>query len=243
MGGIPAHKWKRTFYERLDFEQRHRMYCHYDQILNAVLIGFPDKATTDIEEVWYYFLDTDRVFRIPYGATCFGNLERQIADATTWQDWLDSGILWSAIVGSWGSLQARFGFKATAHGTLGGDVHQHDRDLITQAGAQPQWSYESPISALEWPRYLKTADRLTVEHINANNDTATFTAVTGDGRTETGNVIMDLGDAGDLNTATRHFRLTGQHLGYQVNGGGPVLIKGMKFDYFLDGAEVIRAAS
>jgi hypothetical protein len=243
MGGIPTHKWKRTFYENLDFENRHRLYCHYDQFLNAVMVSVPVVGQTDNTQVWYYFLDTDRVFVMNYPATCFGSFERQIADAVLWTDWIASGVLWSALIGSWGSLQARFGFKDTGHGTATGNVLQHNRDLITQAGAAPTWSYGSPVGDMGWARFLKTADQLTVEHINVANTAATFEVVDGTSGGESAGVVMDIGNAGDIDVVSRHFRHTAKHLGFQVSGSGPVLIRSFRYDYWLDGTEEISAES
>lgn len=233
-GNTQVFKWKKDFYERLDYDNRHRIQIHYDQPRRWIRISFPsveDDAAVQPQETWIYDLDGDRVWRDRYPVTCWGEFARQI---TTPLLWSTATQTWSSIVGTWASLGAEFSLYAPVHGDLNGRVYGHDPDLITRDGSQPTYLFEVAPNDFEHPLDLKTVDRVSAEYVNvANAAPATLTAIAEGGGTQSGTTLLNSGNPGEVHSASVNFRLTCQHIGYRISGTGPVLLRSLTLDYFL----------
>ena len=231
-------KWKRYFYDNLDINNRHRLFCAYDG--NFIRICYP-RATdpsTDIAEVWVYDLEGDRVFITDRSALCMSSVNQQISDAVAWEDVTGK---WSEALGSWDASRARFGLRSTAIGTSDGWVLLYDPDLFTEfntttgLSVNSTFNFRTPLSDLGQPRFIKTAHRLWLEYINTNS-TNIATEVFGNTLTgsESGTIDVSLPDRipGEVIDGWRHTDFSDTHLGFQMSGTAPVLIRSMEVDLF-----------
>jgi hypothetical protein len=249
--GSQVHKWKRTFYESLDMNNRHRLFVSYDG--NLIRIIYPRVGNTleDADEVWIYDPRSDRVWIEDYkdgnGITVFGYGSEAMSENLLWnsplQDFLDKGgDAWSLIFGSWASMGARFGLKALLHGNLSGHVLIRDPDLITRHNTTtgnedaPAYAFHSPLVSLGEPRLLKTARQLWVEYIHANSPNMTVRVVGNSTKTPE-QYTVDLTPAGrqpaEVLTAKQHFNFTDTQLGFELSGTSPILIRSIESDYTL----------
>ena len=255
VGGVPVEKWKKDFYSNLYFNNRHRLQVEYRHETRQVYIAYPkldsgyeDPAVAgaeDITDVWIYDIDTDRVFKEKYPVTCWGNYTTQITSGLIWSG--AGAIFWSDVgLGSWAAQGSTFGVRALVHGTLEGYVELHDPSLITRDQRQtapvvvtsPTYNYVTHCRNFDkGARNLYTADRLLMEYINASSPNPTF-RVFGQGLSgQEGAVDISRGSPGDTETAERFFRFTSQHIGFQVRGTSPVLIRSFDLDYYSDEVE------
>jgi hypothetical protein len=249
IGGQLVHKWRRTFYENLDMENRHRLLVSYDG--NLVRIIYPRVGYDDAEEVWIYDPRADRVWIENYddgnNITYISEVSEGIATDLLWSSSAadfaaHGGNAWSLIIGSWASMGAKFGLRALVHGNNSGHVMIHNPDYITRyntnTGAQdyPSYEYHSPVSALGEPRLLKTARQLWVEYIHAVSPNMTVRVV-GNSTKTAEQYVMDLTptgrQAGEVLTARQHFNFTDTELGFQLEGTSPILIRSLETDYLL----------
>ena len=241
INGQPHQKWKRFFYDNLDVSNRHRLYVSYDG--NFIRIAYPKTTdpATDITEVWVFDIENDRVFITDRAAICLSTINQTIAAGVTWTG--AGGVVgtWTNILGTWTSLATRFGFRAQVIGTSDGYVLLYDPDLITEyntsndTSANPTYLFRSILSALGQPRFLKTANRLWLEYINTNSTDVNITFFGNDDTgTETGTIdVSQTGRiAGEVMMGWRHADFTDTHLGFQINGTAPILIRSMEVDLF-----------
>jgi hypothetical protein len=258
IGGQQLPKWKRTFYESLDMDNRNRLFVSYDG--NYVRIIYPrvGNALGDADEVWIYDPRSDRVWIENYtdgnGITVFGYGSEEISENLLWsspvQDFLDrGGNAWSLIFGSWASMGARFGLKTMLHGNLAGYVLIRDPDLITRLNTQsetyeaPEYEFNSVVSSLGEPRLLKTARQIWVEYIQTTGPDMTVRVVGNPLRGDDGtphtpeqytlNLTPTNRQAGEILTAKQHFNFTDTQLGFELSGTAPILIRSIETDYLL----------
>jgi len=242
-------RWKRDFYARLDENNRHRLYVHYRQPNNRIYIAYPSIDSTDIEEVWIYDIQEDRVWLDKYpggpgAVTCFGDIDSQIAAGTAWNA-ASLTQSWATIVGSWASFGARFGTTAMVHGGHAGYPMVHNPDVITRvrqenvayaslATINDNWRFRSHLSNLGRPGKLATSDRVSMEYIDVNGPNATF-QVFGNPTDGSQSATVDFPAAtlGDTRSIHRNIRLTGENLGIDVSGTTPVLIRSIGGDFWL----------
>jgi hypothetical protein len=250
--GVKTHKWKRTFYENLDIENRNRLYISYDD--NLIRIAYPRVGTSseDIEEVWIYDPKNDRIFIEDYkdgnNITCWGLVEHQLAVDLLWDESSDAtyaefgGDNWSTIFASWAQVGAKFGLKALVHGNNSGHVLVHDPDMVqrwntsTNQLYSPTYVYHSPLTALGEPRLIKTVRQLWVEYIHANSPNMSVQIVGNSTKMpEVG--VLDLTPIGrvpgEVLTAKRHFNISDTELGFELTGTTPILIRSIETDYVI----------
>lgn len=242
--GILHHKWKQTFYSKLNYDKRNRLVVAYDG--DYIRISLPVLDQDENSEVWIYDPKTDRVSVDPYEVTVFGTADRQIRASTTWAATVGT---WSSISGSWASFAAEFGALALLHGDSGGYVFLHDPDLITRYAVAsagpiyPNWIYQSPRSALGSPRYRKCADRMWMEHIQASaGSSAGVFGIFGEtGAGETYVVDFSGGSNGSLRVVSQTVHFSSTHLMFRASGAAPILIHSFEIDYFDDLGETREA--
>ena len=239
-------KWKRYFYDNMDMANRHRLYVAYDG--NFIRICYPrdDTASGDVEEVWVYDINSDRLFITERAALCLGTVNTTISESVAWNASSISGETWSSIVGTWDSFRTKFGVRTMVMGTIDGWVLIYDPDLITEfdtgttAQVLPSFIFRTVISDLGQPRFLKTANRLWVEYINTNS-TDIVTSIFGNAATGSEAGVIDVSltgrIAGEVITGWRHADFTDTHLGFEISGTAPVLIRSMEVDLFQRGWE------
>lgn len=232
VNGKQIEKWRSFFDQTFNRAlSAHRLNIHYDELHNWVRILIPTGAPVDdVRQEWIYDLDSDRLWtdQIATGVNCFGDLTITTDVAQTWATTTD---LWSTIIGSWGSFEVASA-KRLCHGDPRGIVFFHDDDFITREGAQPAWAYISMITDFDRPLSLKTSQRLVMEHINAENDTdVSLRVLDARGASAGENKPLDVGSPGRTALAQAHARVEGQHLGVQVSGVGPVIIRGLSLDW------------
>lgn len=253
--GTLTHKWKRTFYENLDIENRERLFVSYDGTL--IRIAYPRVGFDDISEVWVYDPKSDRVFVEDFldgnYITCYGDVNTQIADDLTWDSDDDEynlfgGNNWSTIFATWASVGSKFGIRALVHGTVNGYVLVHDPDMIARLNTAtsdpvtgavfdlPPYRYHSPMSALGEPRLLKTANKMWLEYIHTGDDSTNMNVnIVGNQMVGSETGVFDLTPVGRANgevlTAKQFFNFTDTELGFELDGTSPVLIRSMETDF------------
>lgn len=230
--GIRVEAWKQRFYGSLDYSNLQRIQVSYDQPKNWVRIAFPVVGVNDVNTVWIYDLDGDRVWPDTYPVTCWGEFSTVTTPGVT-IDALGAGPI-DALAGTIDSYGPRFSSTRTTHGNYGGYVMAHSEALVTRDGANPSFEYESISSDFGNPSTLKTVTRLRVEHVNkGNNSPITLTAINLRGGEESGTVSLNQTALGRIELAERHFRVSGEHAGYRLSGTGPVAIRSITMDYTL----------
>jgi hypothetical protein len=241
--GVRVPKWRDTFFNNLDIDNRSRLAVSYDGFY--IRIAYPTTGEDDIEDVWIYDPRTDRVFTDRYPVTCWGLVDAQIATQVLWSSAVIVGETWSTIIGSWSSFGARYGLQNLMHGSLNGWVMTHDADLITRWNTAtltqefPGYTFRSPFSSLGEPRFLKTAQKLWVEFIHANSPDMTLRVSGGsfDGAEVAESGVVSLQptgyEAGAVLTAFRTFNLTATNLFFEVSGTSPVAIRSFESDFII----------
>lgn len=237
--GVRVHRFKETFYRRLDIDKRHRTTVQYDPAFKFVRIAFPTIGITDNEEVWIYDMEANRVWVDRYPVTQWGSIDRQIVTAYTWGTGtpgaIPTTILWSTITGTWISLAPRFGLEAPVHGDLNGLVFQHDYDVISRDGELPIYLYESHELPNVGSNRWNLVDLISMEYVNVDGPMVTLEAMADEGiRFDGGGVSMSEGVRGQSQNAYRGVRISGHHLGLRFSGIGPVAIRSLEVDMILD---------
>lgn len=248
--GKPVEKWRRSFYKLIDPLNTHRIHTFFDRERNWVRIVVPQPSgdTTSTRETtvtWVYDLDADRVWTLNYPES-YNNQ----GGVTVWSELIQrdtSGETWNSITGTWSNIDQELtwadlgpekGHKRLCHGNHTGYVYAHNEELIQHDGQDPVWSYEVISSDLGRPRSLKTVDRIGIEHVNSSNAVpVTITALNAKGDSVSGSASLDQGDPRDVEIADQWFRQTGEHVGFSVEGSGPVRIRSFEVDLIEDGVE------
>jgi len=237
-------KWRQTFYETIPSDQRHRIYCYYDQPNNLVYIAKPTLDEPDPEEVWIYDPTSDRVFKENYPVTCFGTFTPRSQEGIT-IDALPGTI--DSLVGTIDSFGAIAGFpKVRVHGDLNGFVYQHRRDISGYDSAasppvvqEPTWSFDFGVRSLAGFRNLTSVDRVSLEYFNHENDnfvSVTVAGPTADG-SQTRTVRLNGGNHEDVRYRDAWFRYSSMAPGLTVSGVGEFHIRAVMLDLWVDPVE------
>lgn len=136
-------RWHREFYGTLDWSNRKRVICRYDEGERVIYIAFPQAGASGNAPsmVWLYNLQTDTVWPAPdyqYMPNCFGSY---IEEATAGLTWDTATMTWAGSSGSWGSLETQVGRRRVQHGTSNGLIFTHRPDLVTRDGILPTYLY------------------------------------------------------------------------------------------------------
>lgn len=245
LGGKVVPKWRQTFYEDIPSEQRHRLYCYYDQPNNLVYIARPTFSHPDPQEVWIYDPTADRVFIENYPVTCFGSFAPLTQAGTT----INAAVgTIDAAVGTIDSVGSVVGFpKARIHGDPTGFVYSHHRDKVGYHSAtspvpviqQPDWLFRLGVRSPGGFRNQVTVDRVSLEYFNHQNENLVSVEVAGpsaDG-SQTRTVRLNGGNHEDVRSRDAWFRYTSAAPGIQVSGTGEFHVRSVAVDLFSDGLE------
>jgi hypothetical protein len=246
LDGKIVEKWRATFYDNLAQDQRHRIYCYYDQPANQVYIARPTTSAAEPAETWIYDISSDRVFIENYPVTCFGAFNPPSQVATTID--LFPGTI-DAATGTIDSHGVIPGFpKTRLHGDLNGYVYEHRRDLegfdnaASGAGLMVQdfaWRFELGFRAPGGIREMVSTDRVSLEFINRSNFGNVAVAMLGptNGESQTENNLLTQGGLGDLGLVDYWFRFASRSPGMSVEGSGPFRIRALGVDVWLEPSE------
>ena len=245
INGKVVPKWRQTFYDGIPSNQRHRVYCYYDQPNNLVYIARPTAENPEPREVWIYDPTSDRVFIENYPVTCFGTFSPQLQagvaiDSVTSP--IDSVTL---PIDSFGPVA---GFpKARVHGDQTGFVYVHRRDISgfhsaaspTPVVQNPSWAFRLGMRALAGMSNLVTVDRVSLEYFNRGNTNAVSVEVAGPSADGTQNRTGTLagGALGNVRTRDFWFRYTSQQPGLTVSGVGDYQVRAVTVDAHVDPVE------
>lgn len=146
------HKWQREFYGTLDWDNKRRITCAFDENNSWVYIAFPQagNSSNGPSMVWVYDVLHDTCWPAPnwqYKPNIFGVLTEESAVGATWGSLTSA---WSSYSASWGSYESQTGQRRVLHGTGGqpgdtgaGLVFVHSPAEIEQDGVLPNYSYKA----------------------------------------------------------------------------------------------------
>ena len=243
--GVQVSKWKETFYNLLDYNQRHRLVVGYDG--RFIRIAFPTvddvDNTLDNQEVWIFDPRGNRVFRDRYPVSVWANIDSDIQAATIWSSMVGT---WAEQIGSWDALAAKFGIKNFNHGTIEGHVFIHNYgivtkfDIATQTNINPSWAIHGILGSGGDPTTLKTGIKLWMECISTGGGTVvmTFHGDSADGSEGGAVQIGSNSNIGDIDTAFRTFNFTAANIRYSITGTTlPIQIRSIMADIEMGGTE------
>jgi hypothetical protein len=227
--GVRVHKWRETFYRRLDIDKRNRIVCQYWPAERAVYVLVPTVGTSDNAEMWKYDIDANRVWIRSVSSTMLGIFDRQLRTATTYGAL--AGRTYGSLVGTkYGDWAARFGLDQMVHGTLGGLVMGYDQTLYTEDGVTPTYYWKSHELSHGDPSNFKTFDRLLAVYERLGASTQMAAVATADNGNRSDPQVIDLsrGYSGAVGRNYANFRLAGTHLGFELSGQGPVMLRSLR---------------
>ncbi len=248
LNGKIVPKWRQTFYGDLPADNRHRLYCYYDQPANLIYIARPTRNSPEPEEVWIYDPTSDRCFIENYDVTCFGSFT-PLTQAAITIDALPGTI--DSLEGTIDSFGAIAGFpKARIHGDQFGFVYSHSRDAegfhgpeIVGSGTptvqDPSWLFSMGLRSPAGMRNLSTLDRVSIEYFNHANPNSVSVQAFGpsfDG-SQTRTAVLNQGTPEDIAVRDLWFRFTSRNAGLTVSGIGEYHIRALELDLFLDPLE------
>jgi len=248
VGETPCRKWSGNFYQNLNYEYRHRLFCYYIKDFNQVAIVTPKFGAEEdnITEIWILDLVSDRVYVDKYDCTVIGGYDLQVVEDIQYRDIPVDGVddYTDAADAGWtyANIGPQFSLEGMVHGDTGGYVFAHDGKNPRRNGSYNfTWLWEAPARGPGAARYQVTADRIVVEYIAQSQVTATATAYSGTtGALQTRVLDMDLGDPGTVQSTRRYFRFTAPTMGVRLSGQGPVMIRAFDFDVFSPEVEGMR---
>jgi len=240
-------KWKETWYRLLQStaddgtQYRQRIQMHYDQPKNWVRISFPSIDQPDVNSVWIYDIDSDRVWPDSYvnsgGATCWGDWNLVAGADLAWDDLVPpESDSWDDL-GTWPSMGATFQEKCPVRGTYNGYIHRMDPNIEDRSGVTVPFKYKTPSQDFNTPRDLKILDRVSVEHTNAGNDS--LLSVQGsntNGDAGGGSQSLNRSSLGYSEIIQQTMRVSGRHLDSTISGQGTVKIRSITQDVLVEQA-------
>ena len=240
-------KWKETWYRLLQstsdagVQYRQRIQMHYDQPKNWVRISFPSIDQPDVNSVWIYDIDSDRVWPDSYvdsgGATCWGDWNLVAGADVDWDGLAGPPDLAWDDLGTWSSYGATFQEKAPVRGTYNGYVHRLSPRLEDRSGVTVPYRYQTMAQDFKQPSNLKILDRVSVEHINAANDTLlSIQGSNTNGTSGGGSQSLNTSELGYSEVAEQSMRVSGRFLDTTISGQGTVKIRSITQDVILEQA-------
>lgn len=250
INGKINHKWKETFYNQLNFDNRDRVVLGLDRTNRFVRISFPTQespaAGTNVnpDTVWIYDLEQDAVWPDIYPGSqtpnIWGNFDDQVAD-TAWDDFLATDT-WNSSSATWNEFGLRTGRERPTHGSIDGFVFRHSQNLFQRDGTSPSYLWETHVKHRGLPSLMKNTDRLHMSYKRltdqggGNPPPVTFTLKSEDARTDTP-ITQNKGADGTLQIDYVDARQAGNRLGFGVSGQGPVRISSFQFQYIIHGLQ------
>lgn len=243
--GTPTHKWRNTFFNRLDDDNRDRIDMVYDASTHLVKMTLPLDGMDQNSEVWYYDIHADRVFTRPISITKFGTTNLQLSTGTTIGNL--TGTI-GELIGTIGSFSATFGLKTMVHGTADGHVVADDPNLTTIVNAAggattESWKYTTILSGVGRSHFSKAIREIAIEGVRTTTGSFTIKVSGNIGdRTETQTYTINSGSAGDVQTLVRGFRYSGAQMQVEIAGSVPFNIRSFTVDIRDTGSRVRRVA-
>jgi hypothetical protein len=162
-------KWKHSFYDDLDYSNKHRIVCTYDQFRKLVRIAYTSNSSDENTNILNYHWPTDTCWRDEYAR--WGQYDRQTRVGETWgiggANDISATITWGEMTGTWADYAPQFIDEVVVHGDANGLVFERDPDLTTYDGALPLHTYQShQQSRNDNPLLSQTFHRFGVEYIN-----------------------------------------------------------------------------
>ncbi len=228
---IEVTKWRETWYEDLDIENRNRISCEYEPFRDQVYISYPSR-THQAQRTIIYDVPTDTAWPQDYGPTVFFKQDTVLRDGKTYAQLEADGTTYAELEAAgttYADLMPRFGFEGLLHGTEGGHIMSHDPGLTARDGAEPTYSWE--------PHEQRAPDGLTdvwtfhelgMDYLNVGGPAITLEALTdGGNRSQAHTLSLDepTDTALEQHTVKANFRLRGSHLTYRASGTAPALIR------------------
>jgi hypothetical protein len=232
-------KWEDTFYQDLDWDNKHRIVCVYDKFRQLVRIAYTSVNETDNFKILNYHWPTDSCWpgRVGNPVTMWGMYDVQSAAGTTWGG-MGLVLTWGTVLGSWGLYGPEFVEETVVHGGLNGLVYARDFNTITHDGGTPTFTYRThEISRNESPWLDQTFHRFGLEYMSATGSSANVTPFM-DNLSVFQTEPLSLGEGlpGQMHTAHAPFRMRGTHHGFWLTGSAPVLIRSMVTEMQLHGS-------
>jgi hypothetical protein len=232
-------KWEDTFYQDLDWDNKHRIVCVYDKFRQLVRIAYTSVNETDNFKILNYHWPTDSCWpgRVGNPVTMWGMYDVQSAAGTTWGG-MGLVLTWGTVLGSWGLYGPEFVEETVVHGGLNGLVYARDFNTITHDGGTPTFTYRThEISRNESPWLDQTFHRFGLEYMSATGSSANVTPFM-DNLSVFQTEPLSLGEGlpGQMHTVHAPFRMRGTHHGFWLTGSAPVLIRSMVTEMQLHGS-------
>lgn len=261
VGDIPRRKWSSYFYQQLDYDNRHRLFCYYIRDFNQVAIVVPVTGmdAQDTTQVWFLDLRSERVFIDDFNATVLGGFDLQILEDVAYADFEGAGgpgvttpdgdayetyadlLPTGTVAVTYASIGPRFAMEGLVHGTTDGYVYAHDTRLTTRNGVAVTWTWRTPARSAGATRFTLTADRIAVEYIRQGGVTGECRVVSGtSGTGQSHNLNFNEGLVGTIQSTRRYFRFAAASMGVEFTGTGPIMLRSFDFDYFGPMVESLR---
>jgi hypothetical protein len=251
-GGVRSPKWRRTFFNRIDIDQRSRIDMVYDAENQWVHMTLPLDGAADNEAVWTYDIPGDRLFTRNMKVTKFSTGRAQITtegtiggvgiDSTQGPTGLGLDLFSPTIgglLGTIGGFASQFGLEQVLHGTINGQVCMQDNTItsvIVLSGdgtsEEPTWDYETVLSGMGAPRNHKTVREVLVETVKASANDFNVKVFTNAGGLSETQLFPEsaTGNLGDARTLTRGFRFTAPQVSIQLSGVSPFKMRSFEVD-------------
>lgn len=235
-GGLRVPKWKRYFYEHLDYDDLSRVTLGHDKLYGRVRITWPTQSGT--LATWVYDLNTDSVWPQDYGVVTWGEQDGgQSAVATIGagpSHGAGFGTIGSAYpagttIGSFAPRQLRGG---VVHGGADGVAYVHQAGLFTRDGVMPQYRFATHLLPSGNPGDKFRHKRVTVEReLGSNTDPITVGLRDAQGRETTGTIasLPQTGNSG-VQTGFADYNVTSTHHRLELSGQHPQIIHGFALD-------------
>lgn len=243
-GTVRSPKWRRTFFNRLDIDQRSRIDMAYDTQNQWINITLPVDGAAENNEVWTYDIPGDRIFlRNSFKVTKFGvgraqlTTEGTIGGTGAGLDLVSPTI--GGLTGTIGAYGSQFGLESILHGTVDGQVCIQDNTITSVivpsadgTTTQPSWSYSTVLSGMGVSRNQKTVREVLVETVKASNNNFSVKVFTNaSGLSETQSFPESAtGNIGDARILTRGFRFTAPQVQLELSGVSPFKMRGFEVD-------------
>lgn len=229
-------KWRREFYGTLDWTNRKRIVCTYDENAKWVYIAFPQAGAEGNapSTVWVYDIVHDACWPATGWArkpNIFGAIVEEASVGATWGSF--GTTPWASGSGSWGSFETATGQHRVLHGTSDGLVFVHHPALVTQDGILPTYTYRSHYFAGQQPETYRSVMALQLNYTRILGDDATEPTPIGvsysneTGRLKVGSISQTKGTPGTE----------------QVDFASPGVVSGLSHTFTISGTTPLKVSA
>jgi len=248
-------KWKESFYDDLDFEQKHRICCIYDKYHKLVRIAYPSRsARSENYIILNYHWPTDTCWKDRYikPVSAWGEFDIQTVTSYTWTSYgvAFAGVpgQWRSAVGTWDDYNPHFREQTIVHGCntqepgadgTGAYVFAHTPEATTYDGRPINYYYKTHmVNRNEDPTNTNAFHRFGLEYVNVGGSSVSVYVGTDEwtyGQVQ--GIPTNEGALGTQQNGWANFRLQGAELGFTVQGYGPTLIRSFVPEILLYGGD------